>query len=419
MRRLLWSIWVATIAVLAASIYIGIVRDVFDIDRVFVVIGDGAFATVAVLILRKFPRHPIGWIFLVLGSLFALETLARNYVDTPVGADLPLGGLVLAFVISKAFVFYLVLLALAFLTFPTGRLLSQRWKPVVTVLVIAGIVATPAFYLLPGPLDDEAPLSRIRNPYSLGGSLKGALMVVVVVTMALLIASLVASVLCMFIRFSRARGEERLQIKWFAVGALGLVAGLLLALPAWTKVVEGTLGDLLQAQLSLGITFLPISAGVAILRYRLYEIDVIINRTLVYGVLTATLGLVYVGLVAGIGTFAGESNLVVAGSTLTVAALFQPARTRFQGFIDRRFNRQRYDAVKTVEAFSARLRDEIDLDALSREILAVVQGTMQPARVALWLRSPEGGEQTPSRPRMTSEASRLPPSRNDFRTVTG
>jgi hypothetical protein len=188
----------------------------------------------------------------------------------------------------------------------------------------------------------------------------------------------VAAVVSLVVRFRRSRGEERLQLKWFTF------AGLLLPLAIY-------LGDLLPDALSnlstAVIVVLPIAAGVAILRYRLYEIDRLINRTLVYGLLTVLLGLGYSAVVLGLGQLLGrDSSLVVAAATLAVAALFQPARRRIQAVVDRRFNRHRYDAARTVERFSARLRDQVDLDTLSAELLAVVHQTMQPTRASLWLR---------------------------------
>jgi hypothetical protein len=186
------------------------------------------------------------------------------------------------------------------------------------------------------------------------------------------------------VRFRRSRGDERQQLKWITY------AGGLLPLAVLAYLLPEVVGTVVFA---VPLVFLPVAVGIAILRYRLYEIDRLINRTLVYGLLTALLAGVYAGLVLGLGQLFGgigskTPSWVVAGATLAVAALFQPARRRIQAIVDRRFNRRKYNAAKTVEAFSLRLRDEVDLDALSAELLAVADQTMQPTTASLWLRQP-------------------------------
>jgi hypothetical protein len=202
-----------------------------------------------------------------------------------------------------------------------------------------------------------------------------------------ILACVVATILSLVLRFYRSRGEERLQLKWFTYAAtVGFTTPLLLNLlaPAAFEV----LGRLLW---TLGFLSLPVSIGIAILKYRLYDIDRIINRTLVYGTLTVALALVYLGGVAllqgGLRALTGqESTLAVVASTLAIAALFVPLRRRVQGFVDRRFYRNKYDARKTLEAFGIRLRDETDLEALGGDLVAVARETVQPASASLWLR---------------------------------
>jgi hypothetical protein len=194
---------------------------------------------------------------------------------------------------------------------------------------------------------------------------------------------MVAAVASLVVRFRRSRGVERQQLKWFTyAGALTIL---------WLLVTESLIPDVLGEFFWLLVALVPISAGIAIMRYRLYDIDRLITRTLVYGLLTAVLAGVYAGLVLVLGQLTGgiaanPPSWVVAGATLAVAALFQPARRRIQQMVDRRFNRRKYDAARTVEAFSLRLRDEVDLDALSAELLAVADQTMQPTTASLWLR---------------------------------
>ena len=194
---------------------------------------------------------------------------------------------------------------------------------------------------------------------------------------------MVAAVASLVVRFRRSRGVERQQLKWFTyAGALTIL---------WLLVTESLIPDVLGEFFWLLVALVPISAGIAIMRYRLYDIDRLITRTLVYGLLTAVLAGVYAGLVLVLGQLTGgiaanPPSWVVAGATLAVAALFQPARRRIQQMVDRRFNRRTYDAARTVEAFSLRLRDEVDLDALSAELLAVADQTMQPTTASLWLR---------------------------------
>jgi hypothetical protein len=223
----------------------------------------------------------------------------------------------------------------------------------------------------------------VDNPIGLAGTPDPETSAVGGALVGLLGACMVAAVSSLVLRFRRSRGVERQQLKWVVyAGAL-----LLLTIPVG-EYLPATVGD---ALFGLIIAFLPVAAGIAILRYRLYDIDRLINRTLVYGLLTAVLGGLYAGTVLILGQLFGgigaePPSWVVAGATLTVAALFQPARRRIQQAVDRRFNRRRYDAARTVEVFSARLRDEIDLDTLSAELLAVIDQTMQPTQSSLWLR---------------------------------
>jgi len=236
----------------------------------------------------------------------------------------------------------------------------------------------------------------VRNPIGLAGVQDPEDSAVGAVLLGLLLVCMGAAALSVVLRFRRSQGVERQQLKWFTYAGALLILSLLLSeflLPQGGDVE--VLGGLLVA-------LVPVAAGIAILRYRLYDIDRLINRTLVYGLLTALLGAVYAAVVLVVGQVFGgvggePPSWAVAGATLAVAALFQPARHRIQAVVDRRFDRRKYDAAKTVEAFSARLREEIDLDTLSAELLAVVNQTMQPTRVSLWLRPPTRGSSGTSR----------------------
>jgi hypothetical protein len=229
----------------------------------------------------------------------------------------------------------------------------------------------------PRPLYPEYP--EIGNPLAVPGLdalfLPGALIVLV---------ALVAGAGSLLGRFRRARGVERLQLRWLALAAAVSAAALLVAIA--TLVLDGDT-TLFQAALGICVGLLPVATGAAILRYRLYDLDRIISRTVAYGLLTVLLGLGYAGVVLGLGRLLGQnSSLVVAAATLAVAAAFQPTRRRIQQSVDRRFNRRRYDAAQTIAAFSARLREQVDLSTLTAELMMVIEETMQPTRVSLWLR---------------------------------
>ena len=273
--------------------------------------------------------------------------------------------------------------AFLLLLFPDGRLPSRRWRPVAW-LAAGSLVALFLGSFSPGPLGGFDDITSIENPFGIdraGGffdSLEGS------TGWTLLVVSILASASSFVLRLHRARGDERQQLKWFAYAATLLAAGFI-TLSATDG--ESWIG---AAPLVAGLVALPLAIGIAILRYRLYEIDVIIRRTLVYGAVTAGLAGLYFGIVLALqqvfSSFAGGSDLAVAVSTLAVAALFGPARRRVQHAVDRRFYRRRYDAQRTLETFSARLRDEVDLDALGTELRTVVRDTMQPSDVSLWLR---------------------------------
>jgi hypothetical protein len=354
-----------------------------------------AFMVVGAVIVAHRPGNPIGWLFSTIGLLTATGTLALEYAEyaylTRPGA-LP-GAILAAWYQWWWLPMFALILVFTPLLFPTGRLLSARWRPVavvaaVTTAAIAGLGALQPTL----KLQDED--YSVRNPIGLADvpdPEEGALGSVL---FGVLACCAVAAVVSLVLRFRRSRGVERQQLKWITyVVALAI---LLQAVPK--PLPEGAVSDVLFGLL---ISFIPIAAGIAVLRYRLYDIDRLINRTLVYGLLTAILGLGYAAAVLVLGEVFGgigaePPGWAVAGVTLAVAAVFQPARRRIQAVVDRRFNRRKYDAAKTVEAFSARLRDELDLDALSAELLSVVDQTMQPTEVWLWLRpvirAPRGSE---------------------------
>jgi MFS family permease len=284
------------------------------------------------------------------------------------------------------------------LLYPTGRPPSPRWRPLAWLAVLVWLLSMTSWAFRPGPLE-ASEVAVAPNPVGIPGA-NQLLEAADVIASTLSVPVFLAAVASVVVRFRRARGIERQQLKWFVYASLVVVVGFTLSstLPTLVPGISELVLDLVVTGLSLAW---PVALGIAILRYRLYDIDRLINRTLVYGLLTVLLGAVYVGLVLALGQVFGgigseTPSWAVAGATLAVAALFQPARRRIQQVVDRRFNRRKYNAAMTVELFSARLREQVDLDTLSVELLAVVDQTMQPTAASLWLRpsaqTPTGGE---------------------------
>jgi len=358
-------------------------------EDVVLFVGFSLFAAVGALLVAKRPDNPIGWIMsanaLIVGIFPACESYAAYVMSTSGHPD----ALAVFGVWANSWYWYL-LLALTFvylpLLFPDGRLPSRRWLPVAVVPAI-GVAGIAILGALTETLRGQTFDYRIDNPIGIEGlGYVEDLQVFTVLGGGALAIGTVGAVSSVVVRFRRSRSTERQQLKWFLYAAAPIVA--FPAIESLPVIVSG----LLSGWVLLG---LPTAIGIAILRYRLYEIDIVINRTLVYGPLSAMLVLVYfggvVGLQAALRTLTGqESTLAVVASTLAIAALFSPLRRRVQGFVDRRFYRRKYDARKTLEAFSAKLRDETDLEALNAELVGVVRETMQPAHVSLWLRTDRG-----------------------------
>ena len=347
-----------------------------------------AFAMVGGVVATRRPRNPIGWFLGVGALLWSLGVLASTVYwhmafgrsDPPAAADLMawLG----TWIFMPAFV---LLLCLVPLLFPTGAPPGPRWRVVAWTAAVAGGVAILSNALAPGPLD-RSDFAWVDNPFGVQGL---GLRTVADVSFAAVGMAALAGVISVVVRYRRARGIERLQLRWLAVAVCVLLAGAVggSALTPWLGEGAGWIGIL------LGLLGVVVAIAVALLRYRLYDIDVVINRTLVYGALTATLALAYLGgvllLELALRPLTQSSDLAIAGSTLSVAALFRPARSRIQDTVDRHFYRQKYDTALTLEQFGARLRAEVDLDTLGSELRAAVADTMQPAHVSLWLRMPE------------------------------
>jgi hypothetical protein len=286
------------------------------------------------------------------------------------------------------------------LLFPTGHLPSPRWRAVAWLYGLLALPGIGSLALLPGAQPGGFfELGPIPNP--LGLEAAAAVLRPVNATAQVVATALVGvAAVSIVMRLRRARGVERQQLKWLAYAAV-VLAGYYLLTFLYTRGAVRSIPSLVDVAVSgLSLVVVPAAIGVAVLRYRLYDIDRIINRTLVYGLLTALLGAVYAGVVLVLGLLSGglgtaPPSWAVAGATLAAAVLFQPARRGIQGMVDRRFNRRRYDTARTIQAFSARLRDQVDLDTLSAELLAVVDQSMEPTRVSLWLRpSPHGSSRT-------------------------
>jgi hypothetical protein len=349
-------------------------------------------ATVGALLASRRPRHPVGWLLLAFGLSANTSGVAEAYAAYGLLARpgaLPAARYV-ALYLPAIVVTALACLGFVLLLTPTGSLPSPRWRWWARATAAAPLVTLLAITLAPRPFDQ--PYQATENPLDLSG-LGGALLVIYQLAFAVTNLAVVVGAASLVVRFRRARGTERQQLRWVALAAalasLAAVA-VLAAFAMGTPVLLGWVAGFY-------IAILPLAIGAAILRYRLYDLDRIISRVLAYGLLTVLLGGGYAGVVLGLGQLLGRSSsLAVAGATLAVAAVFQPARRRIQAVVDRRFNRRRYDAARTIAAFSARLRDEIDLDTLTAELVAVVTQTVEPTTVSLWLRPPASMAQQPN-----------------------
>ena len=342
-----------------------------------------AFSVVGAIIASRQPRNAIGWIFCSIGLVVSLSSLTGNYAEYWLARGSAPGNLAETAAWFSSWSWSLLVYvptSFLLLLFPDGRLPSPRWRPVAWCAALGLIGFLAGYVLTPGPLED---FPQIVNPYGVDSPILEA---VAVAGAILASASMVASAVSLIVRMRRAGRTERQQIKWLAYGGALVVGAVFVG-----GVIAVWIGEVGIAVISLGLLGVPISTGVAIARYSLYDIDLIINRTLVYGSLTVLLASAYVGGVMGLQALfralsGQESTLAIVASTLAIAALFGPLRRRVQAFVDRRFYRRKYDATHTLAAFNARLRDETDLNALRNDMVGVATRTMQPAHVSLWLR---------------------------------
>lgn len=389
---LAWGLWVLMLVLAAAGWVVrtawhAVPDDLSTSGTIAFTAAMIVFGTVGVLVVMHVPANPLGWMFLAIALLvegligltgqYAYQGLVQETDSLP-------GALFAAWVYSWLWFPAVALILLVPILYPTGRAPGRRWRVVLNGLIGMVTVITIVIMFYPGTLGDGTP-PLPDNPVGIGAleSVPGGDALIGIAFVLLV----VSAALAMIVRFRRSRGDERQQMKWMTFAAVFLAAGLIVPDVVGVK----DTGDVFFA---ISVSTLPIALGIAMLKYRLYEIDRLINRTLVYAVLTAVLGAAYVGLVLGgqalFSTFAGGSNLAIAASTLVVAALFLPVRSRVQHFVDRRFYRRRYDAERTLEGFGARLREQIELETLRGELRGAVEETMQPTHVAVWLRTEAG-----------------------------
>ena len=392
-----WSIgtlWVVLLAPTLLLFTLNLFNPEVEVYGIWVqgTFGGVIYPAIGLFLASRRPEHPIGWLFCAAGLVLGLDHFCGEYAIYALLAhpgSLP-AGQAAAWVSSWVWVPLAALICFLVLLFPDGRLPSGRWRPFAWLVGVAAIVGVPVEALLPVPLCEVCP---IENPFGIEGleSVADLVHALVLVFWVGVLGGL--AMVSLFLRFRRASGVEHQQIKWLVFTISVLYIGATLAYIVYRAPGAWWAWSVGQSLLALGFVGIPISMGVAILRYRLYDIDILINRTLVYGSLTLLLAAVYFGGVtlteAIFRALTGQEEqpqLAIVVSTLVIAALFTPLRRRIQSFIDRRFYRRKYDAVKTLEVFSTKLRNDTDLDALSEDLVGVVRETMQPAHVSLWLR---------------------------------
>jgi hypothetical protein len=394
---LAWSLWLATFAcclgglVVALAVTRPLTVGVLAEGAAFALAFPLGYATVGLVLSLRRPANPIGWLYAAAGLTWSwsipfdpwITQLLQDHRPLPVAAQL----VTVVSDVSWAPAIGLGV-TLPALLLPDGRLRSRRWGVVVVTSVAGFALTLLGWFLTPGPLQSVP----IDNPFGLAGLAGTVASVVGLIGVALHWGSLPAAAVCVLLRFRASRGVERQQMRWVVAGAAGAVAGLLLTLPGFSGLLpEATTFVIYPAMLCM-----PVAVAVAVLRYRLWDLDRLVSRTVTYALVTALLVLPYLLIVPAAGRLAqGAGNLVVAAANLAVAAVFQPARRRVQRLVDRRFNRRRYDAARTIAAFSGRLREQVDLDTLTAELLTVTDRTVEPTTVSLWLRPQPSGYPTP------------------------
>jgi len=384
--------WCATLLLAVAHISLNAAIDpryADDLSAAFVfswiaaLIAFQAFATVGAVVASRMPVNPIGWMFCLSALLCQLANGGGAYVDFAYDHGLP-GDVVASIVVGPTWFMgaYLGVIAPLYF-FPNGKPLTRRWRPVAAVAVVWPMLFALSSFVQSGKLDLHP---TRRNPLGID-----AARYLFAFVLPLLAGLVLLALVSLILRYRRSRGSERQQLRVYVVTTV-IVVSTFVVIAVGSGLgplghVLGAFGDFVILWL---IALVPISMGVAILRYRLYDFDRVVSRTIVYAALTLVLGAAYVGLVlagqALFASFAGGSNLAIAVSTLVVAALFLPVRARVQRVVDRRFNRRRYDAERTLELFGARLRDHVELDGLTSDLAGVVAETVQPSHVGLWLR---------------------------------
>ncbi len=389
--RIAWLLCGLTLAMIACAVALAIPSG-YEVRNLDFLLTEASAAFVGALIASRQPRNPVGWFIIGHALCFTLGEFGRQYAIYGVltnPGSLPFARAMASPAYWAWFPGLIFMLSFLPLYFPNGRLLSPRWRPVLWFAILATVFITAGTVIRPS--GDET--RGIPNPLGVEGHMFPAAFEVVVPALWCLLA--IVSSVSLLLRFRRSVGEERQQIKWVAYAVALMIFYTVTYqvlprdfLPGWSSVF-----------FALCLEVLWVSIAIAIFRYRLYDIDVVINRTLVYGVLTLLLAMIYFGGVvlvqATLRAVSGqESSLAVVASTLVIAALFNPLRWRIQNFIDRRFYRRKYDARETLAAFSLRLREETDLDRLGGELVSVVRETMQPGHASLWLR-PSGGQERP------------------------
>jgi hypothetical protein len=385
---LAWALWLVTFGCCAAGLLatLAIVRPL-----TFGVLAEGAlyafffvlgFATVGLVLTLRRPANPIGWLYGAAGLAWAYPIPLGPWIDQLVREHRPLPLIAQVVVATGDFSWapgIALGVTLPALLLPNGRLRSRRWRLVVASSVTGAVLTVVGGALSAGRLEGMG----IDNPLGLAGPAGKVAGVLAIVGLVLHWLSLPPAAVCVVLRFRASRGVERQQLRWVAAGAAAAVGALLIGLPGGLGIAPGWISNLIYPALLCP----PVAVGVAVLRYRLWDLDRVVSRTLAWALLTVLLGLGYAAVVLAVGRLAPQgSSLVVAAATLAVVAAFSPLRRRVQATVDRRFNRRRYDAAGTVEAFAARLRDQVDLDALHAELLAVVDQTVAPTRASLWLR---------------------------------